>query len=443
MSELIEWINSKDTIEKSKKSYAHFDLRTDISKCQSYIINPQKIATHGFYPFIHYEQIITKYHKRKGKKKKVRDICYASHIDRCIFQLYSHIINELYNEEVKHRGIDSVSVAYRTDFKSDNIHISKKAFDFIREFSPCYVIIGDFTGFFDNINHNYLKTLWCNLLGVKYLPDDHYAVFKNITRYSKWELSDICKINGLENNKNGRKELNSKRTILTKWQFKKHKSQIIKNPHTYGIPQGSSISAVLANLYMIDVDTEINRIVTNVNGLYMRYSDDFIIVLPINNKNFSSNIVNKINEIFNSTVGLTLEPSKTQYYKYDNKQIKDCGKLFNSNSEESKKTIDYLGFSFDGLNVTIRPKTISKYYYRMNKKAKTITKSSGYSKNGKKISKENLYKRYSIKGAFIEKGNFLTYVERAKSCYVKEENIDKNTRNHMQKIKKALNKNSK
>jgi len=443
MNDLIEWINSKDTIEKSRKSYAHFDSRTDISKCQSYIMNSQNIATHGFYPFIHYEQSIIKYHKKKGRKEKIRDICYASHIDRCIFQLYSHIINELYNKEVKRRGIDSVSVAYRTDLKGDNIHISKKAFDFIRESSPCYVIIGDFTGFFDNLDHRYLKNCWCNLLGVECLPDDHYAVFKNITRYSKWELSDICKINGLEDNRNGRKQLNSKRTVLTKQQFKKYKSQIIKNSNTYGIPQGSSISAILANLYMIDVDTEINSIVTNVKGLYMRYSDDFIIVLPQNNENFSLNIVNKIIEIFNRTDGLTLEPSKTQYYKYENEQIINCSYLFNGGSKDSKKTIDYLGFSFDGLMVTIRSKTISKYYYRMNRKAKTITKNGGYTKSGKKISKENLYKLYSIRGAFAEKGNFLTYVERAKSCYINENNIDKSTKNHMQKIRKALNKNSK
>ena len=43
----------------------------------------------------------------------------------------------------------------------------------------------------------------------------------------------------------------------------------------------------------------------------------------------------------------------------------------------------------------------------MNRKAKTITKNGGYTKSGKKISKENLYKLYSIRGAFAEKGNFL------------------------------------
>ena len=144
---------------------------------------------------------------------KSRDICYASHIDRCIFQLYSHILNELYNQEIKQRGIDDVPVAYRTDLGLNNIHLAKIAFDFVRKNSPCYVIIGDFTGFFDNLDHQYLKRRWCDLLRVDSLPKDHYAVFKNITRYSKWELSDLCELNGLEYTQSGINKLNSIRLL--------------------------------------------------------------------------------------------------------------------------------------------------------------------------------------------------------------------------------------
>ncbi len=157
MTEITTWINLEKTINKSKKGYAHFDLRTDISKSQNYITNPKNIASHGFYPFIHYEKKMIKYHKSKGKKIKTRDICYASHIDRCIYQLYSHILNELYNKEIIKRGISSVPVAYRTDLNISNIQLAKKAFDYIQSHTSCYVMIGDFTGFFDNLDHNYLK----------------------------------------------------------------------------------------------------------------------------------------------------------------------------------------------------------------------------------------------------------------------------------------------
>lgn len=47
-----EWFEDPKVLEKSKKGYAHFDLRTDLSKCRDYITNPENIVRHGFYPFI-------------------------------------------------------------------------------------------------------------------------------------------------------------------------------------------------------------------------------------------------------------------------------------------------------------------------------------------------------------------------------------------------------
>ena len=81
-----EWLTSEQTIAKSKKSYAHFDRHTDIGEQHKYISDPAKVAHHAFFPFIHYQQEMVKFQKGVGKKTKVRDICYAAHIDRCIFQ---------------------------------------------------------------------------------------------------------------------------------------------------------------------------------------------------------------------------------------------------------------------------------------------------------------------------------------------------------------------
>lgn len=65
-----EWVHSDFAIRKSKRSYAHFDFRTDLSKCSDYITSPEKVATHAFYPFIHYTIEFEKYSKDKGKKIK-------------------------------------------------------------------------------------------------------------------------------------------------------------------------------------------------------------------------------------------------------------------------------------------------------------------------------------------------------------------------------------
>ena len=112
---LTEWLNSADAVEHSKKPYAHFDWRTDIGQQREYIADLDKVAKHSFYPFIHYEKRTIKYSKKKGRKEKVRDICYAAHIDRCIYQYYSFLLNALYNERVRKDGTSAAAVAYRTE----------------------------------------------------------------------------------------------------------------------------------------------------------------------------------------------------------------------------------------------------------------------------------------------------------------------------------------
>ena len=98
----------------------------------------------------------------------------------------------------------------------------------------------------------------------------------------------------------------------------------------------------------------------------------------------------------------------------------------------SKKVINFLGFTFDGQSVSVRSKTISKYYYRMYRKAKSI------SKNPTLSGADNLYKSYSIHGAKAKPGNFFTYINHAKEVFGEDELIDRDLKNHIPKIRKAL-----
>lgn len=434
-----EWLNSAEAVERSKKPYAHFDWRTDIGQQREYIADPNKVAKHGFYPFIHYEKRTLKYSKKKGRKEKKRDICYAAHIDRCIFQYYSFLLNALYNERVRKDGTSTAAVAYRTDLHENNIHFSKRAFDFIKANSPVHVMIGDFTGFFDNLDHVYLKQQWCALLGVERLPADHFAVYKNVTSYSKMELVDLLRLNGLEDTKSGRKKLNGMLRVLTSEQFKENRSLIQKHKDPYGIPQGSPISGILANMYMLDVDKQINDAVGELGGMYIRYSDDFMIILPDAPKVDAANELKRIADMVKQAPRLTLEPDKTQYFHFENGVLTNCGKAFHQKADDSSRTINFLGFSFDGQKIRIRSKTVSKYYYRMYRKARNIAKMGGYTPDGKRITGNNLYMTYSRKGARKGPGNFLTYVNRAAAEYGPNEPINRDTRRHMQKIRKALN----
>ncbi len=171
--------------------YAHFDYRVSLDKCWKYITNPENVSKHGFYPFIHFDIKSRKIKDGKKADPKVRSIYYAAHLDGWIYRYYAYLLNELYNRRVYEDNIASVAVAYRTDLRKSNIQFAHEALTFIKGSTPCYVMIGDFTDFFDTLNHNYLKQQICNLMSVDQLPQDYYAVFKNVTKFSYWELENL------------------------------------------------------------------------------------------------------------------------------------------------------------------------------------------------------------------------------------------------------------
>lgn len=444
--------------QKRASNYAHFDYRVSLDQCWNYISDPEKVSRHGFYPFIHYE--IKSREIKNGKKAdpKIRNIFYAAHLDGWIYKYYAYKLNELYNQRVQEDGIASVAVAYRTELGKSNVHFAYEAFQFIKDLPSCYVMVGDFTDFFDTLDHGYLKQRLCDLLRVDMLPPDYYGVFKNVTKFSYWELENLLTLNGLEDTMSDRKSFNQRSRALTPAQFHANKANIHSNPRgKIGVPQGSPISATLANIYMLSADKQLHEYITSFGGFYMRYSDDFMIVLPDNgNSTFHAQYV-QIKAVLDSIPELNLQDRKTKLFHVQGHSITSCSHEYIPVLENSKNSIDFLGFTYDGKVVTIREKTLSKYYHRLYRKTKTIVRDGGYTPDGKRISCKKLYEKYSYKGTVSYQkhqaakhgrdishtklhGNFLDYVERAQYVFLGEP-IDRGTKRHMQKIRKSLSRN--
>ena len=411
------------------KPYAHFDLRVSLSmpSIRKYVMDRTKIVTHSFYPFIHFEKKNSRYGK-KGPKKP-RELYYCSHLDRCVYQRYAFLLNCQYNILACENNIDDVAIAYRDSLGKNNIDFAKDAFDAIRSFPQCFIFVGDFTNFFDNLEHQYLKKMMCEVLGVERLPQDYFSVFKNITRFSSWDWKDIVKAAGENIAERGvRKKINSKETVLTKEQFQKNKKDIKKNISGVGVPQGSPISAVLSNIYMIKFDKDIKRYVICKGGIYMRYSDDFIIVLPYERDAEIADFTSYIFSYVESMKGLIdLQKEKTSCYTYKDEVIYEG---------DQPSSINYLGFLFDGKSIRIRPRAITKYYYRMRRKANTIGRSNWTSSKGRRISAKELYSIYSRND---EKQTFIDYARKAKGILkLNDQEANALIKHHKRKIAMAI-----
>lgn len=388
------------------RGYLHFDKPLSIQKTLRLVTNPKKIATHSFLPFITFDVKTYKITQDKITKKitktgKDRAIKYSSHVDSHIYAYYADILSELYEEKLKEFGISSNVIAFRSLNKS-NIEFANDAFESIRKRKNCCAVALDLTKFFDTLDHQLLKDAWCKILNTDLLSEDHYSVFKNITKFSgvdKEKLYDLLKISK-NNPKNKRYSIcsfNEFRDVVRK------SGLIIPNKSGCGIPQGSPISALLSNIYMLNFDIDMKAYVDSVGGEYYRYCDDMLFIVPSEEINKVAGIAEK--ELFKLKVTLNIKKTERR--------------TFSSTADKivSDKPLQYLGFIFDGHNVYIRSSSLSRYSDRMRRGVK-LAKATMKSKNKirvikgmekKGLFKEKIYARY----AHVGKRNFLTYGYRA------------------------------
>ncbi len=485
------------------KRYPHIGLPFKLRHrpwIEDYIFDKKNIAKHSFYPFIHRKISVRKFRKVKnadGTKSlkressyKDREVFYANHLDSMIYGYYSGIITKKYEKKLIEYGIKDCVSAYRSvpliaNEKSRNkcnIDFANDIFKYIEENKnrELIAITFDITSFFDNLNHKRLKETWIEILDEKILPDDHYAIFKNLTKFSYIEQEDIFEefkdqiiidkkgkntkisIPNIEllKEKNAiafcnLKDFNSRiraKNLIKKNRFKTKNDFLTGNFRIKGIPQGSPISSTLANIYLLHFDKLINEKITEINGMYRRYNDDMIVVADEKNMKMIYNLL--IDEI--KKFDLEIQPSKSQSFIFKYFKGKFGCKEIDLETEEIKDNtkFEYLGFSFDGEKVYLKSSGLAKYYRKMKR---SIKRGGFYAKFGKnkepRLFKNRLYKRYTIVGAHRRKiikkdphlpntfirtntydwGNFLTYAKLAANVFEKN-GINSQIANHWNKF---------
>ena len=296
-----DWHLSK----KDLKNYPHFDRIISEQRAEAYATDADAVAKHAFFPFIQYKQRWRRFRKPGEKRDvKVRPIRYAARRDAYIFLFYRFILSKFYEAELARLDLCGSVLAYRQiplpagKGGKCNIHFAYDAIRKIKELGKCSAISLDISAFFESLDHDRLKRVWCRMLGVTRLPPDHFNVFKAITKYAWVDKEAAYERLGHF----GEKPSKDGRTIQKGYTTPYHKvpkqlcdaaefrrkiagwgdlaSIIKRNDKTFGIPQGAPISDILANLYLLDFDDAVAGRAKQRGGAYFRYSDDILIVIP-------------------------------------------------------------------------------------------------------------------------------------------------------------------
>jgi hypothetical protein len=492
------------------KKYPHIGLPINGKSrmwIQEYVSNPIEIARHSFLPFIHKVSKVRRFRReichdgtrsslRKPTEKR-RELFYSAHLDSNIFGYYAELISNKYEEKLKTFGISECVTAYRRialdplKIKSRNkcnVDFANDVFTYIKESTEnkLVAITFDIKSFYDTPDHKLLKRMWRRVMEFELdLPPNHYNVFRNITAFSyvdERELFNcfkdqilvarqpsIIKTKKIVERKFLRDEgaiafclQNKIEEIRAKNYIKSNKYEVDDKGNwkqrKRGIPQGAPISSVLANIYMLDFDLKAKEFVGD-NGIYRRYSDDMVVVCPLEKEN-------DVLDFFAATITqfeLEIQPAKTQVFHFirDQKanQFNCFQKNLNTGKLQSNTKFEYLGFQFDGFNTLLKSSSLSNYYRKMKRSIRRGKYYSIFNKTKTKgeLFKNRLYKRFTHLGAhrrriyhrnrhdpsqFIvtEKydwGNYLSYAYLA-SNIIPDNKIRRQVRNHWRKFHSLL-----
>ena len=345
-----------------ERRYKHFDLPLSSDDRKLNIDYTLEAKPHRFWPLLGFTNLTRRYVREKDTNgdwlrdangsfvrsvvEKPRPIRFAGHEDAAYLQGYATHLNGFYEQALKKDGTSDAVLAYRKG-GGTNIHHAKALFDEITERGNCSVFAMDISGFFDCLDHTILRDEVAELLGVDRLEGHHGTVWKNVTRYSWVETTDIETLLGRKRNGQGR--VCSPKDFIGHVQGRKN-GFIRKHDLSYGIPQGTPVSGLYANIYLRSFDREMIAQCKRYGGSYRRYSDDIAVVLPPGAK--VGHVVAVVEKML-ADFGLAMSVGKTDMADFR------AGMLI------SPTPIQYLGFTFDGKQTLIRPSSLDAYRHKM------------------------------------------------------------------------------
>lgn len=376
------------------RNYLHFDLKLSEKDAIELVTSSEQVALHSFWPFIHFEKKVLRYKKTEQKNElgksvrkiseKTRDLYYAAHSDSAIYSYYSYLLMLKHEELLMKESLSDSIIAYRKfPEKKCNIHFANEAFLQIGQNGNNVAIGFDIEGFFDNLDHQVLKEQWLNLLNLKLLPIDHYAIFKSVTKFAYVNRNEVYSILGISQ----RYRLKIPR-LCSPLDFRKKIVNLIKtNRDPNGIIQGSPISALLSNIYMIPFDINVYKKCQEFGAVYRRYSDDILIICKPEHR---EELIKLVKEEIQKRK-LTINDAKTvcSIYSTTNKGF------------QADKPFQYLGFTFDGHRRLVRSQTLGKFYRRMKQSVRSAERAAkaACKKGGRrKLYRNQLFKKFTMLG---------------------------------------------
>lgn len=395
-----------------RRGYLHLDRPLSFDAACALVKCPKKVAARGFLPFLGFadekrqfrtdnsDRTIPKRLRPRFHKVKSRDIRYASHADGAIFAYYAFQLQEAYEEYLKANSLGEVVIGYRPGLGS-NVDMAAAAFAEVASRGSCVALAFDISDFFPSIEHDTLKRSMVAVLGGQELSSDWYKVFRAMTKSAWIDLNDLYAAEGFNRKTAPSPLVSDIPAALKRYRLA---GMIHTNIDPVGIPQGSPISAVMANVAMIEFDIAVSEWATGAGAYYRRYSDDILIIADLQRETEATKLIQKV--ALGTGRGLVINSDKTEISRFTETPSPGV--------HLCDQPLTYLGFTYDGRSASLKARTLSRYYRRMTYAARaTVRGAAAVKATPAQAFRRSVYRDLTHLG----RRNFYQYAKRSDSVF--------------------------